>query len=239
MLLADVLARAPASSIDEVIAIMTNIAQALPDADGLKWFNHLYLQVTLAVRDAVARSALQDAAFLARLDVVFANLYFAAAAAGQSDPRQAPPAWRPLLQARHDRRIARLQFALAGMNAHINRDLPEALVACYAEQGGRPARTDPRYTDYAHVNDILESVEARVKADFLIGALRAVDRAAAPLDDIVAMWNIRAARDAAWTHAEVLWNLRATPDLRAAFFATLDRLTGCCGRGLLVHVAPA
>jgi len=100
---------------------MTAIDETLPDADGVKWFNRLYLRVTVSVNAAAGTSTtFQDPAFLRRLDVVFANLYFDAAAAGDVDPNQAPSAWRPLFQARHDRDLARLQFALAGMNAHIN-----------------------------------------------------------------------------------------------------------------------
>jgi len=64
-----------------------------------------------------------------------------------------------------------------------------------------------------------------------------VDAAAGPLDDVLAMWSIQAARDAAWTHAEVLWNLRDLPDLQKDFLATLDEFTGFAGRGLLTHVA--
>ena len=237
-MLADILARAPAASIDDVIAIMTDIARTLPDDDGLKWFNHLYLKVTLEVRLAVANAtAFRDPAFLAKLDVIFANLYFAAAGAGQNDPWAAPPAWRPLLASRGDRRLVRIQFALAGMNAHINRDLPEALVKCYEAAGGRPALDDARHRDFERVNEILATVEDQVKADFATGILAAVDVATGGLDDILAMWNVRAARDAAWTHAEVLWDLRASPSLRAAFFDSLDRLTGFAGRGLLVHSA--
>ena len=39
---------------------------------------------------------------------------------------------------------------------------------------------------------------------------------------------------AAWTHAEVLWTLRAAPHLRDAFFSRLDSFTGFAGRGLLL-----
>jgi hypothetical protein len=45
---------------------------------------------------------------------------------------------------------------------------------------------------------------------------------------------VRKARDAAWTNAEVLWSLRPLPDLQDHYLATLDRLTGFAGRGLLV-----
>jgi hypothetical protein len=46
--------------------------------------------------------------------------------------------------------------------------------------------------------------------------------------------DVRAAREAAWTNAEVLWTLRPSPALHDAFFARLDRLTGFAGRGLLL-----
>ena len=65
-----------------------------------------------------------------------------------------------------------------------------------------------------------------------------VDAAGGDADDAVAMWKVRAAREAAWTNAEVLWALRATPALRDAFFSRLDSFTGFAGRGLLLPAAP-
>ena len=59
------------------------------------------------------------------------------------------------------------------------------------------------------------------------------------VDDAVAMWKVRAARETAWTNAEVLWALRTAPALRDAFFARLDSFTGFAGRGLLVRPAHA
>jgi hypothetical protein len=237
MTLADILNRRPAKTIDDVVSMMTDVSTTLPDTDGVKWFNHLYMQVTLGVRAVVGDGrAFRDPSFLARLDVVFANLFFDAVAAGQDDPAKAPPAWRPLLQSRHTRGLAKIQFALAGMNAHINRDLPVALVKTYERMGGAPSLADPRHADFEQVNAILEHVDAEVKVDFLTGILHDLDIAAGKLDDIVAMWSIRAARDGAWTQAEVLWSLRNSPPLRTAFLGSLDRLTGFAGRGLIVRV---
>ena len=51
-MLASILALRPARSIAEVIAVMVAIDQALPDDDGVKWFNRLYLRVTRAVENA-------------------------------------------------------------------------------------------------------------------------------------------------------------------------------------------
>jgi hypothetical protein len=238
MTLTSILARRPATSIDDVVSMLSDIAASLPDGDGLKWFNRLYLEVTVAVDRGVAGGTVfQDAAFIRSLDVVFANLYFDAAAADAERPGSAPAAWRPLFLARERPGLTRLQCALAGMNAHINRDLPEAVVRCYKRLGGEPTTGDARYGDYQRVNGILESVEAQVKPEFAVGLLAAIDAVAAPMDDVAAMWSIRTARDAAWTHAQVLWALDAKPPLREAFFASLDRFTGFAGRGLLVPVA--
>jgi len=235
--LESIVAQRPATTVAGVLQMMTDIDQSLPDTDGLKWFNHLYLAVTTAIRDSVATTTFNDPAWIEQLDVIFANLYFNALALGADDVSAAPAAWQPLLAARSDPGLAKIQFALAGMNAHINRDLPVAIVQIYQATGGAPSRADPHYADYETVNGILETVETQVKQEFTTGILGAVDAVAGPLDDVLAMWSVRAARDAAWTHAEVLWNLRDLPDLQNNFLATLDDFTGFAGRGLLIHVA--
>lgn len=238
MALADILARGQARSIDEALLIMRAIDDELPDADGVKWFNRLYLRVTAAVAIAVRTARFHDAAFLTTLDVVFANLYFSALEAGLADVDAAPAAWRPLLNARHDHRIARIQFALAGMNAHINRDLPDGIVQSFVALGGDPITADLREQDYESVNDILEQVEDEVKAEFAVGLVGAIDRVGGPVDDAVVMWKVRAARRAAWTNAQVLWGLGALPHVRDRFFARLDGLVGLTGQGLLVPHDP-
>src|SRR5215207_8054658 len=111
-MLTDIIGRTPARSIDEVVAAMTAIDATLPDADGVKWFNRLYLRVTLSVRKAVETATFQDPEFLGALDVQFANLYFAALAAAATSVDAAPAAWQPLLGLRHEPGIARIQFAL-------------------------------------------------------------------------------------------------------------------------------
>ena len=235
-MLSQILARRPARLRDDVVRMISDIDRTLPDTDGLKWFNRLYLEVTLAVNQAVAGGAFRDPGFIVSLDVVFANLYFDAAAAGDAAPSEAPPAWRPLFHARQQPNIARIQFALAGMNAHINRDLPDGIVKSFLAVGGSPTKTDARHDDFERVNGILETVEAQVKSTFSVGVIGDIDKIAGRLDDILAMWSVRSARDAAWTHAEVLWTLGPAPLLRSGFFSNLDHFTGFAGRGLLVPV---
>jgi len=234
-MLADIVAT-PAQTIDDVIAKMTAIDARLGDPDGVKWFNRLYLQVTLSVRAAVDSAPFEDKPFMMALDVVFANLYFAAVAGADARPPAPPRAWRPLFDMRNAGGIARLQFALAGMNAHINRDLPEALVRAFRQLGDSPLTSAPRRRDFDRVNDLLERVEEDAKRDFAIGLVGDLDRLAGRLDDVKAMWSVREARATAWTNAEVLWTLQDTPLLRDRYFDRIDRLTGFAGRGLLVQV---
>jgi hypothetical protein len=234
MPLPQILSRTPVDSIQDAISLMEAIDAALPDHDGLKWFNRLYLRVTVGVGAAVHTATFNDPAFLATLDVVFANLYFSALAAATKGSESAPAAWRPLLEARHTPRIERIQFALAGMNAHINRDLPDGIVRSFHALGGDPLSDQQREEDFDRVNDILERVEREVKTEFSVGVVGIVDRAAGDADDAVAMWKVRAARSAAWTNAQVLWGLRDQPRLRNRFFSRLDGLVGMAGRGLLL-----
>ena len=89
------------------------------------------------------------------------------------------------------------------------------------------------------MNDILERVEEEVKTEFTVGVVGVVDRLGGPADDAVAMWNVRAARSAAWTNGQVLWGLRGLPRVRDRFFDKLDGLVGMAGRGLLLPRDPA
>ena len=243
--LPSLLPTAPAGSIDEVVGVMTAIEQTLPDSDGLWWFNHLYLKVTLSVRETMGSPAtpsavgFADRAFLERLDIVFANLYFDAIAAGDGSPDAAPPAWRPLLSSRTAAHVHPLQFALAGMNAHINRDLPSGIVTVFEQLGGAPRPFDTRHDDFRRVNDILEAVEGDIKQEFATGIVGKVDAITAPVDDRLAMWSVRAARDTAWTNAQVLWALKPAPELQHDYFDRLDRFTGFAARGLLAPIAPS
>ena len=238
MSLNQILTRTPVGSIAEAIAAMTAIDAALPEGDGVKWFNRLYLRVTVSVGNAVHTAHFHDTAFLSTLDVVFANLYFSALTAGLTSIDAAPSAWRPLIAARDRRGIARIQFALAGMNAHINRDLPDGIVQTFAALGGDPITDQLREQDFNRVNDLLEQVEREVKTEFAVGAIEIVDRLGGDVDDAVAMWKVRAARSAAWTNAQVLWGLRPMPALRDRFFGRLDSLVGMSSRGLLLPRDP-
>ena len=234
------LATPPAASTAEVIRNLQSLQASLPDSDGVKSFNALYLSVTLAVNDQIAKSnGFADPDWIARLDICFANLYFAALTAAQT-PRTgpAPAAWQPLFQNRATPGIAPVQFALAGMNSHINRDLVAALLTMFAADGKAPGLTSARFRDYHRINQILERVETRMRPALLVGTPLAEGGHLAPLEDVLAMWSVTAARQAAWDHSQALWELRALKPVQQASFAALDEMTGLAGNGLLIRVLP-
>lgn len=224
-------------SVADVLTRMRGIEASLPRSDGVACFVELYREVTEGVADGLGRSAFSDPRALERLDIVFADLFFVAFDVDERAPGTAPPAWRPLFAVRSTRGIAPIQFALAGMNAHINRDLPVALVTTWAEIGAKPRSGSPQHADYLRVNELLADIEAKLKKRYVTGWLGRLNRLLHRfnrLDDIIAMWNVERARDAAWTNAETLWMLRSAPELAAEFLASLDRMVGFASRGLLV-----
>jgi hypothetical protein len=96
-----------------------------------------------------------------------------------------------------------------------------------------PTRGGPQYADFRRVDDVLAGTEARVKTEFATGLIGWADEALGELDDVLAMWNVRKARAAAWSNAETLWALRELPLTAGRFALTLDRTVGFAGRGLL------
>jgi hypothetical protein len=215
---------------------MEAILRPLPRDDGVACFTSLYLAVTTRVHERLGDVTFGDPHFVSQLDVRFAELFFAAVEASERGTDTVPRAWRPLFEARARKGVAPLQFALAGMNAHINRDLPVALVQTCETAAVDIVYGSPQHADYLRVNRLLAAVEAEEKATYVSGWLRRVDRLlhrVHRLDDVVAMWNVERARDAAWTNAEALWAIRGDRSLYDRYVATLDRTVGLAGRGLL------
>ena len=221
------------TTIAEVIARMEQIDGALPRKDGVAYFNRLYLQVTEAVQAATAGVTFAAPAFTERLDVVFAGLYFAAEQT-LGTAESCPVAWRPLIEERSADR-APIQFAIVGMNAHINHDLPIAVVQTCEELGVAPQDGSPEHADYQSVNAILGAVEGKVAGWFETGLIAdIVDVVPKDVDNALALWSIVDARDLAWCHAKQLWRLRHVPALADAYCDALALRVEVSGRGVLL-----
>lgn len=223
----------PATTLEEVVARMVALEAGFAAGDGVGYFNKLYLEVTRAVIERLRRGEFEQPRFLEQLAVLFSNAYFRALDDFEREPRSASRAWLPLLGARGRKRIAPIQFALAGMNAHINYDLPIGVIETCESFGVSPRDGSPEHRDYLHLNAILGETQEEIKEWLATGLLGFLDRALGDLDDIVASFSVARARDTAWVHAKALWQVRDQDELTREYLEALERTVGFAGRGLL------
>ena len=222
-----------AQDIDGVLERMSAIDVALPAGDGVAYFNRMYREVTRLVADAVRDNEFLAAEFLTRLDVNFANLFFTAYAdAGAGRP--VSPAWAPLFEARSRPDTHPIQFALAGMNAHISHDLAFAVVDTCREIGVVPVDESAEHLDFSRTNEVLAEATAVVKGWFLSGLVAELDEIGGKLDDGIAMFGIHIARAAAWETSEILWGLDDNPRMDYLFRSALSRTVELTSRGILL-----
>jgi hypothetical protein len=222
------------STISDVIAIMQKIDSLLPSGDGLKWFNKLYLMVTDEVDTHPPAGGWHDATWLTHLDVVFANFYFTAIANFLNGTPDLPRSWAALFEARFRPGIDRIQFALAGMNAHINHDLALALLRTDDDLGLTPSLNSPEHADFESVNSLLETVLPSALQTLATGILGELAQDTGKIGRLLAIWNVRAARDLAWGFADHLRSLNGLS--RTLSLAAQDQMTGVIGRSLLLAV---
>jgi hypothetical protein len=225
---------APVTSIAGAITSMEAITAALPVADGLACFNRMYLEVTKTVNSQLGQGFFADPAFMTQLDVTFANLYFTAASAA-GDSAAVPLAWRPLIEQRASAGIEPVQFALAGMNAHINHDLPLAMVSTCTALATSPD-AGAHSADYQKVDQLLDAAEQSIRQSFESAPELAVDRHLSAVATLIGNWTINSARDLAWTNSLLLWEVRDNSVARSLLLDSLAASTALASRMLLVAV---
>jgi hypothetical protein len=221
------------TSVDTVVSRLRALDAGLPGGDGVAVFNRVYLAVTEAVDRRIDTGRFADAHAAATLDVRFAQRYLAAVDAVE-DGRRAPACWRPLFQFRRHPGVRPLQFALAGINAHIGHDLALAVVDSCRTLRCEPADLED---EFDHVGDLLVSLEERIREDLMPGPdlLQIAD----PLTHLLGAWSLDRAREATWSAARALWALRQLPDVAEDFTTRLDAAVGFASRILLTPLPPA
>jgi hypothetical protein len=210
-------------SVDAVVSRMRALDATLPERDGLAVFNRVYLSVTESIGRCVDAGVFPDAEAATALDTRFAERYLTVAEGGP-----APACWRPVLQFRRHPGVRPLQFALAGINAHIGHDLALAVVDASRTLGCEPVDLED---EFDHVGDLLVSLEERIREELMPGPdlLQIAD----PLTHLLGSWSLERAREATWSAARALWALRELPDLADEFTLRLDAAVGLAGRMLL------
>ncbi len=200
-------------SIDALITRMTAIGEDLSQAgDARQAFHSTYLRTTRAVADALRAGVFDDADWVERWDVAFADLYLDALDAARNN-KPVPRPWAVAFSAAADRERIRpaLQHVLLGMNAHINFDLPQALLAVISDdEFGDPALLARRGADHRRIDGVLS---ARVSAED--DELRRLEPAPSWRDDLLQPLNraatrqfLRESRAKVWANAMTLSQAR-------------------------------
>ncbi len=221
-----------ASTVDSAIAVMEQIDRSLPRQDGLACFNRMYLGVTRQVSARIEQGFFHDAEFMTALEVVYANIYFDAVNAMVTAPNAIPTAWRPLFKARSRTDIYSIQYALAGMNAHINHDLPMALVRTCTQLDTAPESGTNR-RDYRRVDALLDAAELSVRHTFESSEVQKADRSVQTVIDLVDNWSIAAARNTAWSTGLALWRCRGDTTVEDLLMCSLSSSVSLSSRCLL------
>lgn len=186
-----------AQTIDEVIEHLGKIIdQEIAAKSKLAFFPILYKKVTEAVKEGIKNKEFDDNTRMEKLDVVFANRYIEAFT--QFKNREAcSTCWKVAFDQGFKFWPITLQHLLLGINAHINLDLGIAA----AEIAGNDI--EDLKGDFYKINELLSSMVEGVQDDInkvspVIGAL---DLVAGKLDERLADFSIKIARDGAWDFA--------------------------------------
>ena len=212
------------TDLDALLARMRADLAQLTDAR--RFFHATYLRTTEAVGAEITRGGFADGEWVLRWDVAFAQLYLDALDAAR-DGGTVPAPWRVAFAAsREQPDLPPLRHVLLGLNAHINYDLPQALLAVIpAADMADPAVLARREADHRHVDAVLR---ARVGAEELeLGAVSTVsrlDRLLRPANRAASRRLLAESRAKVWRNARALDRARtAGPDAYAARLAELER----------------
>lgn len=225
-------AQIPPTSIPEMVDRLQRIDQLCSDGDGLRWFNHLYLQITQAVLAQVDAGGFQNTNWMRQLDVEFGKFYLNALGSMLTS-QPCPACWSAMFGVRKDVRIARIQFALAGVNAHINRDLPQALIKVGELTGIQPHYGTPEYQDYVSVNATLQPFIQQARTDLHVRLLGDALPDVSHVENTVGLWSLVDARAAARNYAEALLAVQGT-SAEELLLDSLDRTTKALSLAVLV-----
>jgi uncharacterized protein DUF5995 len=190
--------------IDDVIDAMERSHAALNRAgDARRFFHGTYLRTTRAVAAEIAAGGFADPAWLRRWDVAFARYYLDALDASSRGAPVARP-WQVAFDAAAKRAdLPPIRHVLFGMNAHINYDLPQALLDVIGpEDFDDPAVVSGREADHQHLDEVLQS---RVGAEDVelqaVSRVTVIDRLLQPANRAASRRFLAEARAKVWDNA--------------------------------------
>ena len=196
------------------------------DGDQRRYFHATYQRTTIAVAGELKRGGFADAEWVEQWDVAFAGLYLEALEASLEGRRPTRP-WEVAFSAPAD--LPALRHVLLGMNAHINYDLPQALLTVITdEEFGDAALLARREADHRAIDDVLASRVAAEDDELtrISGPAPLLDRLLRPFNRLGTRRFLREAREKVWANAVALSHARRQgPDAYTARLAQLEELS--------------
>jgi hypothetical protein len=143
-------------ALDALVARMeSGLAQLEEQQDPRRFFHETYLRTTRGVGAELRRGGFADPGWVERWDVDFAGFYVDALEASMHGGH-VPGPWAAAFGAQA---VPPLRHVLLGMNAHINYDLPQALLAVISDdEFANPSLLARREADHRHIDQVLAAL---------------------------------------------------------------------------------
>ena len=223
--------------VDQLIELQEVLCQVPPLLHGnpLCEFNRIYLTITQNVLERLYAGGFRDPAFVSRLSVEFAARYFDAlrAWAGAGTSPRCPQVWACLFQRIGVPGSRPLPSTCAGVNAHLNFDLPFALVTTFDYFGTDPIDDSDQHHDYLLINDIFAEAIPGLRPGNLGKWQVLIDTMNDRLDDWWQGESVEYTRNVAWRNAQKLWDVRHDMAATDRERSTLDHSAAGLNRLLL------
>ena len=216
------------TDIGDLIGRMERLLAPLEDrGHPARFFLATYLRTTRSVGEELGRGGFLDPPWVERWDVAFADLYLDALETAEAG-RRPPEPWAIAFGAGDRADLPPLRHVLLGMNAHINYDLAQSLLAVIADdEFDDPGLLARREADHRHIDEVLAARVGAEDAELeaTAGGRTAVDRLLQPLNRLGTKRFLKEARAKVWANTRLLAAARRrAPEAYAARLAELERL---------------
>lgn len=227
-------------TVSDVVAAMGERLEQLDSSTGQgrpaqRDFLATYRRTTLAVGRAVEEARFEDPEWVERWDVVFADLYLEALDADLTGAGTVSRPWRLAFDVPAE--LPALRNVLVGINAHINYDLPQALLAVIDDAEFQdPHLLARRRRDHERIDAVLAARVAAEDSELAsLSGRTVVDRFLAPANRAASRRFLREARQKVWHNTAELQSARvAGAEAYAARLAELEVLSAARVADLLV-----
>lgn len=221
-----------ATNIDDVLVQLRAIIETHRGSP-MAFFPAVYRATTARVKAGIEKGTFADGARMDRFVTVFANRYLASLDAAPGVAATPARSWQVAFDTVARPHTMILQHVLLGMNAHINYDLPLAVIA--ASNGSNVAELEQ---DFNAINDILEALLDPVQEviDGFSPLLNVLDKVGGRTDEQLVTFSIKTARAEAWHEANRLAGESAKQRERSN--QSLDRRVALLASSIIVPDGP-